>query len=152
LLPFNSPVVLVLNSDQSAEDAAVELARIGFTDVRGVMRGTGQWAESGRPLASHETVSAADLIGRLGSGELQVVDVRDPQEWAQGHIPDSIHRYVPDLVSRVGELDPGKPAWVICGTGARASIAAGLLARQGIEPVVVAEGGVPDVIASQATR
>lgn len=152
LLRFNSPVVLVLNSDQSAEDAAVELARIGFTDVRGVMRGTGQWAESGRPLAFHETVSAADLIGRLGSGKLQVVDVRDPQEWAQGHIPDSIHRYVPDLVSGVGELDPGRPTWVICRTGARASIAAGLLARHGIETIVVAEGGVPDVLAAQATR
>ncbi len=145
-------MLLVLNSDQSAEDAAVGLARIGFTEVRGVMRGTGQWAESGRPLVSHETVSAADLIGRLASGKLQLVDVRDPQEWAQGHIPDSIHRYVPDLVSKVDELDPGRPAWVICRTGARASIAAGLLARHGIEPIVVAEGGVPDVLAAQTSR
>lgn len=116
------------------------------------MRGTGQWAEVGLPLASHETVSAADLIGRLGFGELQVVDVRDPQEWAQGHIPDSIHRYVPDLISGIGELDPGRPTWVICRTGARASIAAGLLARHGIETIVVAEGGVPDVLAAQTSR
>ena len=42
----------------------------------------------------------------------------------------------------------GRPAWVICRTGACASIAVGLLARHGIEPVVVAEGGVPDVLAA----
>jgi rhodanese-related sulfurtransferase len=148
LFDFNSPLVLVLNHDQDAGAAAVELARIGFTNVLGVMRGVGAWEASGRELAAYETATAAQLKGHLqGHWSGQVLDVRDPLEWASGHIEGSSHRYLPDLRSGVaGAVNTREPVWVICGTGNRSSIAAGLLERLGIQPIVVATGGVPDII------
>jgi len=148
LIEFNAPLLLVLNEDQDAREAAVELARIGFTDVRGVLRGTGAWRESGRELAAYETATAAQLAGHLaGEWEGQILDVRDPLEWESGHIEGSAHRYLPDLRQGLaGTVDAGDPVWVICRTGNRSSIAAGLLERLGVQPIVVATGGVPDVI------
>lgn len=151
LLPFNAPILLVLDEEQSAPEAAIELARVGFTAVGGVMRGMEKWEASGRPVESHATATATELLTRLDTGEaLQVVDVRDPREWSDGHIQGSIHRYVPELLDGPGEVTPHRPAWVICRTGSRASVAAGLLHRHGVEPIVVAEGGVPDVLAAGA--
>lgn len=147
LLPFNCPVLLVLEPGQSAEEAAVELARIGFTNVLGVMWGMEAWKDSGRSFASHHTASVQDLVARVRDGEdIQIVDVRDPQEWSDGHIDRSIHRYVPDLLGGPGDMELNRPAWLICRTGSRASVAAGLVLRLGGQPVVVAEGGVPDVL------
>jgi hydroxyacylglutathione hydrolase len=148
LFEFNSPLVLVLNEGQDAGAAAIELARIGFTTVLGVIRGVEEWRASGRELATYETATAAQLKERLEhTWPGQVLDVRDPLEWAAGHIDGSTHRYLPDLRTGVtGPVHATEPVWVVCRTGNRSSIAAGLLERLGIQPIVVATGGVPDII------
>ena len=77
----------------------------------------------------------------------QILDVRDPLEWAAGHIEGSVHRYVPDLAAGLPEsIDREAPVWVVCRTGNRASIAAGILEGLGLDILVVAKGGVPDVV------
>lgn len=148
LLDYNSPLVLVLDRDADARAAATELARIGFTDVRGVMRGLDTWISEGRPIATYRTASHEELASGLsGDTDLQVLDVRDPQEWDAGHIEGSVHRYVPDLQTGLpASIDTSQPVWVICRTGNRASIAGGLLERLGAEPIVVTKGGVPDML------
>jgi len=148
LLDWNKPVALVLDPSQNAEDAAVELGRIGLDDVVGVMRGAAAWSEAGNDLASYEATSITDLSMALAEGSTpQILDVRDPLEWAAGHIEGSVHRYVPDLTAGLPEsIDPTAPVWVVCRTGNRASIAAGILEGFGLDILVVAKGGVPDVV------
>lgn len=76
----------------------------------------------------------------------QVLDVRSPAEWQTGSVPGAVWRYVPDLLeSAPATLTPAEPVWVLCASGFRASIAAGLLQRVGYQPVVLADGGVDDV-------
>jgi len=73
--------------------------------------------------------------------------VRDPLEWESGHISGSVHCYLPDInKDMLRRIDTTRDVWVICESGSRASIAAGLLARFGIDPIVVARGGVTDVL------
>ncbi len=149
LLDFEAPIALVLDPSQDAEEAATELARIGLDRVVGVMRGVGRWSDAGYQLARYETAGIADLQLALADGmqPLQVLDVRDPLEWAAGHIDGSIHWYVPDLATGLPQsLDPTEPVWVVCRTGNRASIAAGLLEGHGIDLIVVTKGGVPDLL------
>ena len=147
LLDFHSPVVLILGPDDDVSAAAVELGRIGLT-VAGVMRGVEAWARQDRPLASYRTASSAELAAQLAMNPgTQVLDVRDPLEWKAGHIEGSVHTYVPDLLTGApSSIVADQPVWVICRTGNRASIAAGLLEGSGLEPVVVAKGGVPDLV------
>ncbi|MGA9595336.1 MAG: rhodanese-like domain-containing protein, partial [Acidimicrobiia bacterium] len=131
--------------------AATELARIGFTNVLGVVRGVAAWLATGHPVSSFTTASHSDLANALTTADhdIQILDVRDPQEWERAHISGAIHRYVPDIRSGLPDgLDPTHPVWVVCQSGNRASIAAGLLERLDVEPIVVTRGGVSQVLAS----
>ena len=66
-----------------------------------------------------------------------LLDVRNDQEWRSGHVRGARHLPAYDAgtadVSRFGGMNP----WVYCGVGFRASVAASLLRRRGLEPVVV---------------
>jgi hydroxyacylglutathione hydrolase len=93
-----------------------------------------------------------DYVRATERGEqVQLLDVRAPNEWDDGHVPASVHRYLPDLVAGVpDDLDAARPVWIGCASGHRASIAAGLLERHGLQPVVVTNGGIPDLLARRA--
>jgi glyoxylase-like metal-dependent hydrolase (beta-lactamase superfamily II)/rhodanese-related sulfurtransferase len=146
LAPYDAPIVLVLDSDQDATLAATELARTGLDSVVGVTYGLDQWAEAGYETAGYETATASDVAAAADAGA-QILDVRDPLEWSAGHVSGSVHRYLPDLLAGLpDEISVDKPVWVICRTGNRASIAAGILEQHGLDMVVVAKGGVPDLI------
>jgi hydroxyacylglutathione hydrolase len=145
LLPFNSSIVLVANPDQDVSSAVVQLARVGFDAVLGVVTDL-----DGIPgLASYRLASVAELIQSIRSGFPQVLDVRAPNERAAGSIPGSIHTYLPDLRGGLPpELDPGRPVWVICAGGYRSQMAVHYLEAGAFEPLVVADGGVDDTIAA----
>ncbi len=149
VLPFNAPIVLVLDPQQDLAEAVVQLARIGYEDVRGVLRGLAGWHASGAPLATLETIDTDRFARAVATGQApQILDVRTPAEWQAGHLPRALHRFVADLVDGVPPtLRPDQPLWVVCGTGYRATIAASLLQRAGYDRLaVLATGGVADVL------
>ncbi len=153
LLPFNAPIVLVLEADQDLAEAVVQLERIGFDRVQGVLRGLSGWQAAGYATATYGVVDAAEFASAVSDGSArQVLDVRSPAEWQTGSVPGAHWRYVPDLMLGVpSELTPDEPVWLLCASGFRASIAAGLLQRHGFTPIVLARGGVADVLARVAT-
>jgi glyoxylase-like metal-dependent hydrolase (beta-lactamase superfamily II)/rhodanese-related sulfurtransferase len=137
LVPFGTPLVVVLDDDQDPAVAAVEMARIGYQVVG--------WTTADTPTETTSTRLAgiADLEAALDHHT--VVDVRDPSEWGAGHLRRSVHRYVPELREDVPDGDG--EVWLVCASGFRAGIAAGLVERGGGTPVVVASGGVSDLLA-----
>ncbi len=68
------------------------------------------------------------------------VDVREPMEFAHGHVPDALLIPMGQLASRLGELDRGKPVHVICATGNRSKAMADLMVAAGFDAVSVAGG------------
>lgn len=97
-------------------------------------------------MAELRILTAPDLYDLIVAGEqVQVLDVRTPEEFAGGHIAGSTLVPYDQLLSWPEALDPEIPTAVICKAGARAMHAAAML-DQLTEGVlyVVAEGGVPD--------
>ena len=75
---------------------------------------------------------------------MQILDVRERQEWDAGHIPGSLFEAWHDIDELPGGLDPEKPVAVVCGSGQRAAVGASLVKRFGANDVIhVVEGGVP---------
>ena len=99
-------------------------------------------------VVSFDTVPMAHFVEAYRSGvAAQVLDVRSPGEWADGHLERSQHCYLPDLAQAVpANLRKDQPVWIICGSGYRASAAASLLQRAGYQPLPVERGGVPDAL------
>jgi hydroxyacylglutathione hydrolase len=72
---------------------------------------------------------------------LQVVDVRGPSEVEHGIIDSAVTIQLPQLVDRLGELDPAGPTVVYCAGGYRSSIAASTLRAHGFTDVSDILGG-----------
>jgi rhodanese-related sulfurtransferase len=72
----------------------------------------------------------------------QVVDVREPDEWADGHIAGAIHIPLGELGNRVGELDPERPVITLCHAGVRSLYAADALIKSGFADVASLAGGM----------
>jgi hydroxyacylglutathione hydrolase len=152
VLPFNAPVVLVVDDRVDVSEAVVQLGRIGFDDVRGTVT-MADWTAAGRPVRSYRTVTVEEVAKAVLTDMPQVLDVRAPDEWESGHLDGSTHRYVPDLATAPPEgLDPERPVWTLCEGGFRATIAAGLLERLGFTPVVLTRGGTPEVLDALGAR
>jgi rhodanese-related sulfurtransferase len=72
----------------------------------------------------------------------QILDVREPYEWAAGHIERAIHVPLGELMAggEGGRLDPGKPVAVICRSGNRSELGALMLQARGFEAQNVSGG------------
>lgn len=87
------------------------------------------------------TVSAADAVAMIESGERTVIDVRRPDEFEQAHVVGAININLEgsDFADRIAELDPDKPYLVYCHSGNRSATAAKQMAEAGIKDI--ADGG-----------
>jgi glyoxylase-like metal-dependent hydrolase (beta-lactamase superfamily II)/rhodanese-related sulfurtransferase len=139
VLSPEQPVVLVLESDADYERVVYSLARVGYERVVGFfVGGMEAWEAAGLPVTSGDIqdVSPQELSAMLKNGSRPVVvDVREPWEYAQGHIPGSLLIPLGQLASRLDELDPSRPVAAICASGNRSQSAAALLGQKGFKKV-----------------
>ena len=56
-----------------------------------------------------------------------LIDVRQPREYSEGHIPGAKLIPLPEIESRLDEIDPGKDLVFYCRTGGRSAVAAALI-------------------------
>lgn len=89
-----------------------------------------------------KTVSTEELAQKLSSRRPPVlIDVREPYEFASGHVPGAINIPLASLPTRLAELDPAAETLLICQTGHRSKTAAGRLARVGFQDAHSVRGG-----------
>ena len=138
LVGRDRPLVLAGEGPGDVLDAQRQLLRIGYDGVLGALEGGVEaWREAGLPVASFEVAEIEDLASWVLSAEpMTVLDVRDDDEWASGHVPGAVHLYVPDVEHHASELPREAPVAVHCASGYRAGIAASILERAGFERVI----------------
>jgi rhodanese-related sulfurtransferase len=78
------------------------------------------------------------------SPEGVLLDVRTPEEWVEGIIPEAvtINIMAPDFPAQVAKLDKSKHYFVYCRSGARSANACSFMARQGFTTLHNLEGGI----------
>lgn len=77
-----------------------------------------------------------------GKAEGVLLDVRQPEEYRSGHLPGAVFIPLPDLIDRVGELDPAKAVLAYCRSGNRSRAAAAFLLSEGFSNVYSLDGGI----------
>jgi hydroxyacylglutathione hydrolase len=143
-----SEVLVAAPTDAAAVRMARLLEAVGFRRLAGYLGGgVAAWAQAGHETGSTPAIDIAELARRLASDDVALVDVRDEDEWEEGHVAGSIHIPYHDLREGVpAELANGRELAVACSVGNRSSIAASLLKRSGMQNIVhVAEGGIADL-------
>lgn len=96
-----------------------------------------------RPDAKH-TVTAAQATMLINREDAAIIDVREPFEYVEGHLPESRNIPIGELEQRLGDLERRKesPVLVVCQTGARANDACKRLEGLGFTRVHSLDGGV----------
>ncbi|MFN3577604.1 MAG: rhodanese-like domain-containing protein [Tabrizicola sp.] len=107
--------------------------------------GAGYVALRGGPAGP--TLDAAEAYRRAEAGEVLLVDIRTPEEWARTGSPAPAHRLDmrrQDFLAALSDLtggDPARPIALICATGGRSARLARALEQAGFSKVFdVAEG------------
>jgi glyoxylase-like metal-dependent hydrolase (beta-lactamase superfamily II)/rhodanese-related sulfurtransferase len=132
-------VLVCASSPDEAQQAARHLWAVGLFELGGYL-------VSPRATEPTTAVSVPELARLLrADGDLQLLDVREDREResivsGSTAVPYRLLRLAPP-----GDLEPARPVYVICESGARASLGASLLARQGYDARPVLGGGVDDL-------
>jgi hydroxyacylglutathione hydrolase len=134
MLDPNQSLAIVLRNDYKLDGVVSLFWRTGFTNIAGyLVGGMPMWTQAGLPMDHIQQIDIYKLHQDLET--VQVLDVRAPQEWNGGHIPNATHIYLPDLPKRMDKLNKNVPVATYCNTGYRASIASSLLRKAGFEDV-----------------
>src|SRR5213078_4976013 len=89
-------------------------------------------------------ISPQDAAAKLKSGEAVIVDVRDRDEWDEGHIPGATHMSRGTIELDIEEKVPDPNAMIIChcGGGGRSALAAESLQKLGYKNARSMAGGL----------
>jgi phage shock protein E len=109
-------------------------------------------AVAGEPPAAAPaaTMTQEQLVEHLDKHpqHLFVLDVRTPQEYAEGHVPGAVNVPHDQLASRLAEVPKDKDVVVYCRSGRRSDLAADVLATHGYSRVFRLEGDMQKWLAS----
>lgn len=86
--------------------------------------------------------TATQVAEDMRKRAVQVVDVREADEWDAGHIDGARHIPLGALESRLAELDPHQPVVTVGRSGRRSMVAAKTLTGAGFRDVANLEGGL----------
>jgi rhodanese-related sulfurtransferase len=91
-----------------------------------------------------EVLSPKDASALYAEKKAVIVDVREDDEWNEGHIAGALHIPLNQLTERVSELQQHKDATIItqCKSGGRSAKALELLKTAGFSNVYSMDGGI----------
>jgi hydroxyacylglutathione hydrolase len=135
VLPQDGRIALHAADDAEALRAADGLRSVGFLDLAGRLADPAA-------TAALQPVEVPELDRLLADGNVQVIDVREQDERDEAYIPGT--RHIPyRLVRAAAEaIDGDRPVVTLCESGARAAVAASILAAEGFDVRPVLTGGI----------
>lgn len=151
LVPDDDVFYLIADSESDDAIKAIlgDLCKIGMTEVAGffgsdVLR---DWKEHRGQVETVEQLDVTALKASAGKNNVQIIDVRSPEEWSHGHLPAARHIPLASLPERIGEIDPAKPIVLQCRGGGRSAIATSLLLAHGLSNATNLIGGYDEWVA-----
>ncbi len=112
--------------------ALVLIAAVGYIAWRQFKPGTQSY-----PLE----ITTAQAVEKLDQGAF-ILDVRQPEEWVQFHIPGATLIPLGDLPTRLSEIPKDREIVVVCRTGHRSVQGRDILRKAGYTRVTSMAGGV----------
>lgn len=145
LIPADAEIYIVAEKGKE-EESVVRLARIGYDNVKGFLKGGFQaWVTAGQPIEHIGIIPANQLKTIVSSKGMTVVDIRRLPEVAGGKVEGSINIPLEELKKQVASFNKLKSYAIYCAGGYRSVIAASLLKAAGIKNVSHVPGGMNSI-------
>lgn len=152
VIPDDSPIILLTDAEDQAQRCIYNMGFIGLDQfVVGFLDGgMSAWTSTGRPVDATPQMDVLTLSRRLEENGLRVLDVREQDEWDDGHIEGAIVMPYTHLAPQLGrpprfadlDLPKSDSIAVTCATANRSSTAIGLMLREGYSTLFNVTGGM----------
>jgi hydroxyacylglutathione hydrolase len=150
--PADVPLILVTNTAAEAQRCIYNMAFIALdTRVSGYLAGgMDSWMDAGKMIQTIPQIDVHTLHRKLSANGLQVLDVRDDEEWEEGHIEGAHNMAYTSLAAQLDipaqidnlPIDHNQHLAVTCATGKRSSTAVSMLLRHGFKNLYNVTGGM----------
>jgi hydroxyacylglutathione hydrolase len=142
MLDPEKSIALVLRRGEDVPEVLRQFLRVGLDKFVGVLEGgMDAWVAAGFAVQGLAQMPVHELNNLLARRDCQLLDVRTPHEWDEGHFPGAQYRFLGELSQKLKGLDRDKPVVVYCASGYRSSLAASLLQASGFRAVHNVPGG-----------
>ena len=134
--------LLFVRGEQPLDRVLDESLLVGFERFAGWLDGgMTRWAAEGLPVASANLLDPAAAEQRISDGAA-AIDVREPDEFAIGHVESAVNVPLGSLAERIDEIPDDRPLVVYCAAGVRAAGGVSILERAGRERLYSIDGGL----------
>jgi len=144
LLPWGQQLILLPPAPAHQDAMVRQLIRIGYDRINGFLSGGFEaWQSAGLPTESAKGIDLETLKDLSDQDHApMILDVRQRSEYHAGHIKGALNIELGELQEHLDGLPRDFPVVTVCASGMRASIAGGILQRDGRDNVqVLAESG-----------
>jgi rhodanese-related sulfurtransferase len=97
-----------------------------------------------QPQEPFKRINVAEAKELMAEGKVKVVDVRNPDEWQGGHVPDATLIPLPQIINNPDQAlqgDREQPMLFICAVGERSAVACEVAAMLGYQTIYNLQGG-----------
>lgn len=91
-------------------------------------------------MAVYRSQMASEILQRMAKEKLNIVDVRELDEWNSGHIPGAVHVPLSEFGEQISKINPSEETIVVCRSGGRSSRACEYLAHSGYNVINMLDG------------
>ena len=141
IVDVQQPILLVCDAEK-VNEAVTRLSRVGFDQVLGHLEGGLEaWQAAGKEVDHIESIPSRELARMKKEGDITVIDVRKPGEYASEHVIDAESIPLAELNAHLVEFPKDQTFYLHCQTGYRSLIAGSLLKARGYHNGIDVLGG-----------
>ncbi len=146
---LDTPILLVCDTDKE-EESVLRLARVGYENVRGFLKGGMQsWRDADQNESLVSNVCPVDF--RMNPEGKTILDVRTPAEYEAGHFEGAINYPLATLQANHSDLNQSDQYYVYCKSGYRSVVASSILKAHGFERIFNVKKGYQGIVDPAST-
>jgi glyoxylase-like metal-dependent hydrolase (beta-lactamase superfamily II)/rhodanese-related sulfurtransferase len=142
LIPDIKQQILLVTDKGREEEVITRLARVGYDYTIGYLKGGIEaWMTAGKEVDHIISITADSLSSQLKNGNVQVLDVRKPDEFVSEHVEGAVNVPLDNINDHLASLDKDQTYYVHCAGGYRSMIFNSILKTRGFDNLVDIQGG-----------
>ena len=134
--------ILLVTPDDRVEETVTRLARVGFDNSLGYLKGgIKNWKMQGKLTTSVDQIDSVVFKKLIQNEKLNVFDLRKSDEYSSGYIPNAQNIPLDFLNKKINSFRLNETFYTHCAGGYRSMIAASILKSKGIHNFKDIKGG-----------
>lgn len=142
LIPDIRHQLLLVTDEGREEEVITRLARVGYDYTIGYLQGGFEtWKNAGKEIDTITSIPASKLAEKMKEGDVNVLDVRKPDEFAAEHVENAANLPLDSINDHLPVLDKAQTYYVHCAGGYRSMIFSSILKARGYDNLIDVQGG-----------